>query len=177
MEIIKNNLTKDTIEVECSKCGSILRCTEDEKNNLPCPVCGASLSKEEKVYLICEECGHAFHASKTNEVGEYGCYYTYCPSCKKKVYLDDGIDVTADNLKIEYFHHSGGKKVDFEEIKSWINTGVKFLKQNPNESYYFTASGNSFVLITRDEDEFYVMYTDNYRDVYLKDRCEEKWFI
>ena len=170
MEIIENNLAKNTIKVECSKCGSILRCTEDEKNNLPCPVCGASLSEKEKekIYLICEECGHAFHASEADGVGEYGCYYTYCPICKEKVYLDDGIDITTDNLQLEYFGSRNGKSVDFKEIKSWINIGVKYLKQNPNEHYYYTASGDSFILVTRDEDEFYVMYTNNYRDVYLK---------
>lgn len=168
MEIIKNGFdSEELIEVTCEHCGSILRCTEEERKHYDCPVCGRPLCSE--TLYFCEYCAHHFPATSPIEVGVYGEFYTLCPKCGRTVYLDDGIDVTADNLKIEYFSSKeNGKHVEFPQIKRWIKTGIEFLKKNPEEYLYYTASGDSFIMVTRDDGEFYVLYTDNYKDVYMK---------
>lgn len=170
MEIIKDAYAEELIEVTCPNCGSILRCTEEERKNRPCPVCGGDLSgyDYERELLTCEECGHVFYAVPEG-IGQYGLFYTYCPECNEMVFFDKNIDVTTQNLKPEFFaSFSNGTKIGFKDIKKWIAIGVNFLKQNPDEPFYYTASGNSFVLITRDEDEFHVVYTNDYKDVYIK---------
>lgn len=173
MEIIKDAYAEELIEVTCPHCGSILRCTKEEKENYPCIVCGGDLSEQEygdkRELLTCDHCEHVFYGIP-EEVGEYGLYYTYCPECLGKVFFDYGIDVTTQNLKPEHFSSfSDGEKINFERIKKWIEVGINFLKKHPNEFLYYTASGDSFVMITRDEDEFYIMYTNNYKDVYIKE--------
>lgn len=172
MEVIKNNFASEEklIDVTCPHCGSVLRCTEEEKRTQSCPVCGYGLYKEpRKEQLYCEECGHDFYDSTPKRVGAYGIYYTTCPICGATVYYDDGIDVTAENLKLEYFSElKNAKHVDFSEIKKFIQIGVDYLKNNPDANFHYDATGDSFVLVTRDDDEFYVMYTDNYRDVWVK---------
>lgn len=180
MEVIKNNYN-ELINVTCHHCGSILRCTQEEQNTCACPICGKSLkdhveensnSEKEEVYemLECEKCGHEF-LSSPEEAGEYGLYYTYCPRCNAPVYFNEGIDITADNLKKEHFYSmgEGAKEVSFLEIKEWIKKGINYLKKSDDHSWYwYTCSGDSLVLVTRDEDEFYVMWTNKYKDVFLK---------
>lgn len=167
MEVIKNGLSSDKlIEVTCDHCHSVLRCTELEVNHCNCPVCGKPLRTE--ALYFCENCGHHFSTTSPMEIGVYGEYYVECPRCRQRVYLDDGIDITTDNLKLEYFSsHEDAKPVEFPEIKAWIDKGIKHLKENPDENYYYTATGDSFVLVTRDGEEFYVMYSNNYRDVWI----------
>ena len=171
MEIIKNNFASEEklIDVTCPYCESVLRCTEEEKRTQLCPVCGHNLYEEPRQELLyCEECDHDFYDSTPKGVGAYGVYYTTCPLCGNIVYYDDGIDVTADNLKLEYFSEpKKAKHVDFSDIKKFVQIGVDYLKDNPDENYHFSATGDSFVLVTRDDNEFYVMYTDNYRDVWV----------
>ena len=161
MEIIKDAYAEELIEVTCPDCGSILRCTEEERKNRPCPVCGADLDN-------CEKCEHVFYAVPEG-IGQYGLFYTYCPECNEVVFFDKNIDVTTQNLKPEFFaSFSNGTKIGFKDIKKWITIGINFLKQNPDEPFYYTASGDSFVLITRDEEEFHIVYTNDYKDVYIK---------
>ena len=44
-----------------------------------------------------------------------------------------------------------------------------YLKQHPDEWAYYTCSGDSFVLVAKDDEEYFVMYTNDYKDVYLKE--------
>lgn len=174
MEVVKYNNVKELIEIACPACGSILRCTPKEREKLPCPVCGHTLMEELETktekgeHLLCETCNYEFYSSISDGIGVEGLFYTYCPECGEKVYWDDGIDITAQNLQIEHFYPEGGKPIDFPTVKKWIATGVAFLKKNPDCRYHYTASGDSFILILREEDEYYVMYTNNYKYVYLK---------
>ena len=177
MEVIKNNCSQaQMLEVTCPHCGSILRCTLEEKENSSCPVCGRSLSHTEDSTnthspkeLHCDKCNHNFFVTDYEGIGMYGEYYSYCPECCAIVYADDGIEVTTENLALEYFSPLGedAKKISFPEIKKWIKTGVDYLKSHPGEYMWYICSGNSFVLVSRDDNEFYVMWTNNYRDVWV----------
>ena len=175
MEVIKNNFeATEMIEMSCPHCGSILKCTVEEKENDVCPICSYPLTERStnvnmpKRFLECEKCDHGFFATPDG-IGLYGLYYTYCPKCGAITYFDDGIEVNAENLKLEHFSEpKDGLHVDFSEIKKFVQIGVNYLKNNPDENYHYSATGDSFILVTRDENEFYVMYTDNYRDVWVE---------
>lgn len=176
MEVIKNNFeATKMIEVTCPHCGSILKCTVEEKENDVCPICAYPLTERStnvnisERFLECEECDHGFFATPDG-IGMYGLYYTHCPECGAITYFDDGIEVNAENLEEDYFAPNGpdAVKVDFPLVKEWIKNGIAYLKHNPEESMWYASSGNSFVLVTRDDDEYYVMWTNNYRDVWMK---------
>lgn len=169
MEIIKNNyINKELIDVTCPYCNSILKCTTEEYHNSSCPVCGNSLNDNKIIY--CEDCEEETYYDKPSGIGQYGLYYVKCSNCGKPIYLDDGIDVTIDNLKLEHFSPSSEDAVNigFDAIKKWIEYGVNYLKKHPDEHICYTASGDSFVIVTRDDDEYYVAFTNNYMDVWLK---------
>lgn len=177
MEVIKNNhVSSDKlIYVQCKHCNSVLKCTESELN-LPCPCCGHSLKedsleKEDCKITICNNCGRTFEYDLDNcDIGEYGLYYIHCPHCDHYdcIEEEEGIELNIDNLREEHFaDHSNGKPVDFSEIKRWIKIGITFLKSNPDQFVYFTMSGDSFIMIFREGDEFGVVYTNDYEDVYL----------
>lgn len=168
MEVIKRRSDEELIEVTCSHCGSILRCTGEEKRTLPCPVCGHQLNNGDDL-LQCDRCNYKFSTAEPEGIGAYGCYYTFCPECGETVYMGDGIDVTIENLRLDYFSPMGGKEISFPQIKSWIAEGIRFLKDNPDENIYYAASGDSFIFINRDVGDFYVMYTNKYKDVYIKE--------
>jgi len=174
MEIIKNGFnSEELIEVTCPHCGSILRCTEEEKRTLPCPICGHNLNtgieSPKLTFAHCDKCDYDFNTDENPKIGTYGEYYITCPLCRDRVYLGDGIDITVDNLKLEYFYsYEDAIPIKFPEIKTWIDKGIKHLKENSDENCYYTATGDSFVLVMRDGEEFYVMYTNKYKDVYIK---------
>ena len=171
MEIIKDNYNteKTLVEVTCPHCLSVLKCTPEECKTLPCPVCHKPLNEKETA--ICELCGSEIHYDHIDGIGEYGLYYVICPECLGKIYIDDGIDVNTENLAIEHFanYSEDSKHIEFPRIKNWIKQGVEYLKQHPDEWAYYTCSGDSFVLVARDNEEYFVMYTDDYKDVYLKE--------
>ena len=133
MKIIKNNYNKEEtlIQVTCPHCFSVLKCTPEEYDTLPCPVCSKPLN--EKGIINCDHCNAEIYYDKPDGIGEYGLYYVKCPECNKFTYLDDGIDVTTDNLKLEYFSLASedAVSIEFSEIKEWIKEGVEYLKQNP----------------------------------------------
>jgi len=173
MEVIKDAYAEELIEVTCPHCGSILRCTKEEKENCPCIVCGGDLNEQEygdkRELLTCDHCKHVFYGIP-EEIGEYGLYYTYCPECLGKVFFDDGIDVTVENLKLEFFSSSNdGKKIDFKIIKKWISQGISYLKREPDEKFWHALSGDSAVFIIKEDDKYYVIYTDDYKDIYIKE--------
>ena len=164
MEIIKNNYRKDEelIEVICPYCGSLLRCTSEERDFSPCPVCG------EPLIFVCEHCGEEVH-EPTIDVGMYGLYYIKCPYCDNVNYLDDGVDVTVDNLELKHFNdNTNAVKIDFLTIKKWIREGINVLKNNPNRHNYYVAGGDGLVLVTKDDENYWVIVSNNYKDAWLK---------
>ena len=171
MEIIKNNHNNENnyIEITCPHCLSVLKCTPEECKTLPCPVCHKPLNEKETT--ICELCGSEIHYDHIDGIGEYGLYYVICPECLGKTYIDDGIDVNTENLAIEHFanYSEDSKHIEFPRIKDWIKEGVEYLKQNPDEYYCSRMSGDSLIMVTRDDDVFYVVYTNDYRDVYINE--------
>ena len=173
MEIIKDAYAEELIEVTCPHCGSILRCTQDEKESCPCIICGGDLNEQEygdkRELLTCDHCEHVFYGIP-EEIGEYGLYYTHCPECSEKVFFDYGIEVTTENLELKHFSSfSDGIKINFRKIKNWISQGISYLKKEPDEKFWHALSGDSAVFIIKEDDKYCVIYTNDYKDVYIKE--------
>ena len=115
---------------------------------------------------ICEEC---------NSVFEYEIYDIYtdkdgtervnCPCCNHScvVYTP----TTEDNINFpksfyQFGVHDGAVKIDNKEITFWIKDCINWLKDNPNESFRYRGSGDTFICVFNHDDEYYVMVAKNY---------------
>lgn len=127
--------------------------------------------------VTCEKCGAvlSYESIYDTHVGEFGARYITCPYCDDEIMTDEeGINITVDNLKEEYFtDFTNGANIDFKQVKSWIEEGVKHLDYDePDAEYYFAGSGNAFVCVFRgdgDECDYYTIWCPyGYKEVELK---------
>lgn len=117
---------------------------------------------------ICEKC---------NSVFIYDNYDVYtdkdniervdCPCCGHSCIVYTPI--TIDNIRFpinfnQIDEHNGAIKINNEKITDWIKECINYLKNNPEEFYRYTASGNTFVCVFNHDDEYYVMVAKNYFD-------------
>ena len=130
--------------------------------------------KVEKVKIECENCGSVLEVSREDtHIGWLGLPHVKCPCCNYEMdveeFEDDAIDICASNVK--YPTHFTVSSKDFraveipdEEINEWIQEGIQYFRENPEEYSFFMGSGNSMVHIYKfDEDkEYYVIVSKNY---------------
>lgn len=62
-------------------------------------------------------------------------------------------------------------------INKWIQQGIEFLRENKDEYYYFTGSGNTLVHIYRfdGDEEYYVVVSKDYESSEVKFEEEDYW--
>ena len=55
-------------------------------------------------------------------------------------------------------------EISDEEINKWIQQGIEYFRENKDEYYYFTGSGNALVHIYRfdGDEEYYVVVSKDY---------------
>lgn len=141
----------------------------------------------EKVNLKCENCGSVLEVSREDtHIGYLGLPHVTCPCCNYEMdveeFEDDAINIYASNVK--YPTHFTVSSKDFtaveisdEEINKWIQQGIEFLRENKDEYYYFTGSGNTLVHIYRFEgdEEYYVVVSKDYENSEVKFEEEDYW--
>lgn len=130
--------------------------------------------KVEQVKVKCKNCGSVLEVERQDvHTGWLGFKYVTCPCCKYEMEVEEFDDeaetIYASNLKYPtHFTLSdknfGAIEIDNEKINEWIQRGIRFLRENKEEYYYFTGSGNTFVHIYRfDEDEeYYIVVSKDY---------------
>ena len=130
----------------------------------------------------CLECNYKFIIRDKTEIqyGEYGLPFVICPNCKEKCYIEneDGIDLNEQNIKFpEHFFCYGTDKgsvgVENEEIQGWIRRALKYMKDNPKETFYQCGSGDSVVVVLNYDDEIQIIVGRNYYECYIS-KEEEK---
>ena len=133
-----------------------------------------SKSKVEKVKVECKNCGSVLEITRQDtHTGWLGFKYVTCPCCDYKIGIEEFDDeaetICASNLKYPtHFTVSdkdfGAVEIKDDEINKWIQRGIRFLRENKDEYYYFTGSGNTLVHIYRfDEDkEYYIVVSKDY---------------
>ena len=83
------------------------------------------------------------------------------------------IDLTKDNIEypIHFYHTSkelGAIDIcDNKHVKEAINDAIRYFRNNKNETYWLTASGNMHVIVFRFDEEYDVVVTDNYYSTYI----------
>jgi hypothetical protein len=125
---------------------------------------------EHQVYRQeCEKCNAEleFSADDTYE-GAFGMRYIQCPICGYELMTElDSVDLTSDNIKFPaHFYHMGNSEdsVDIpdEEIQKWVRKGLKAFEDGEAEDFWFSGTGNVFVIILAMEDEYSIYVMKNY---------------
>ena len=122
--------------------------------------------------LICERCKSELEYDESDlRIGALGCVYVDCPCCGKANALDGNeheVVLTKDNIEFPtHFHHTSvaGGAVDIcnnTEIRSCIQSAIKYFRENKDEFVWYREGGNLFVVVFRyDGDECYEVKLSN----------------
>ena len=128
------------------------------------------IGNEECKIAHCENCLFEFpiNGNTKIEYGAYGCPYTICPSCNQKTHLDELVEcenITPTNLSFpRHFYYMNGVQISDKEIEEWCKKAYNYLLANPEEAFYYTATGNSICIGLQDEEEIMVFVAQNYYD-------------
>ena len=142
-------------------------------------------SKVEKVKVECKNCGSVLEITRQDtHTGWLGFKYATCPCCNYEIEIEEFDDeaetICASNLKYPtHFTVSdkdfGAVEIKDDEINKWIQRGIRFLRENKDEYYYFTGSGNTLVHIYKfDEDqEYYIVISKDYESGEVEFEAED----
>lgn len=133
--------------------------------------------------LICECCGSELEYEESDlYMGTYGCMHIDCPCCGEDNMLDPhekNIVLTKDNIEFPtHFHHvcveNGAVECCDEYFKKYVNKGIKYLRENKDETDWGGhITGNFYIHIRKyDGDRMYDVTVS--RDFYTMDIPFEK---
>lgn len=127
-------------------------------------------NEENNIQYICEECNSVFEYDNNDIcIDSYGDNYVNCPCCGKKCYIDEEMP-TVNNIEFpRHFIKIGENAVEIsdKEINKYIKECINWLEKNPNESFRYIGTGDSFVVVFNHEDEYYILVAKNYFDSYI----------
>ena len=134
----------------------------------------AKIIQEEKVEkeFTCPKCGAVIGYNQDDLYFDYDSDISglalVCPECDKISIVDPCGPI---DFPKAFFHYGNGVPISDEEIKGWIKQGIYYLSNHWDESYWYTGTGDSFVVIFReyDEDEmgYNVRVMKNYWENYV----------
>lgn len=153
MKIIKNNITNE----------------KETNSNFP-------------IKAMCEHCGSEIELEERDvEVGVLGLYEFVCPCCSKTSCVDDGIELTSENLEFpkHYYNFSYGKNVSNEKINQYVKECIDVLRNSDEEDFYYIRTGNVYVGVRRfdGDEEFCITVAKGYYEVDIPytEQDKEKW--
>lgn len=174
MQILENNF-KDSRKIECSSCKSVLLVSNDDIHGsgndqyIICPCCNAHIfinfpDQKAKPPYTCEECGNNFDAP--TYIGAYGFEYSRCPHCNNEQIIDDGVDLTPDNIQYPTtFHKYDGKNIEDKEINEWVKECLDNI--NKDVDYTLHAGGDTIVVAFKSDEDYKtvsVIVAKNYQE-------------
>lgn len=102
----------------------------------------------------CDNCGEVLEYNKEDiHIGAYGAAFVTCPTCNNKVYVDDGIDLTPDNLRFP-LHYEGSRvnaDVDTEMIDSLVRRMINSVTEYDPIAY--VVGSGFFIMVHFQDDE------------------------
>lgn len=132
---------------------------------------------KKEITIECEHCDSVFvmdcdELDEECSIGAYGIKRVKCPCCGEMTDTDEDIKLNAYNITFPtHFHHAENTaRISNDEIQNWIEKGLEWFENNPNEDYWYTASGNTTVIIFNLEDEFEIkVFKDEYNSFIEKE--------
>src|SRR5574344_224645 len=118
----------------------------------------------------CEYCNAELEVDKEDaHIGEYGLYDYIYPCCNMKNTIDDGIDLTKDNLQfpIHYYSFNDGKDIPDEKINKWVKVCIEKLEEDKESYISWTGTGNTKVFVQKFEkdNEYSITVCKGYYEV------------
>lgn len=127
-------------------------------------------NEENNIQYICEECNSVFEYNDNDiYMDSHGDNYVECPCCGNRCYIDEEIP-TVDNIEFpKHFYKIGENavKISDKEINRYVKECINWLEKNPNESFSYMGTGDSFVVVFNHENEYYILVAKNYFDSYI----------
>ena len=114
--------------------------------------------------VTCDDCGSDFEIEYDDTyIGALGCRNVKCPCCGYENMVDDGIQLTKDNLKFpdHYFWFGNGVKLSNKETDKYVRDCIEALRKSKNKYFYAArgGTGDTHIFVFRqDEDEEYLIY-------------------
>lgn len=115
--------------------------------------------------VVCDRCGSELEYEKEDtRIGYLGVTHLDCPLCGEEIMLEGNeqdIFLTKDNIKFPtHFYHfskeTGAKEIPSYRIEEYIRKGIDFLRENKEEFYWYSGTGDSRIFVFRyDGDEMY----------------------
>ena len=128
--------------------------------------------KTENIYT-CNNCMSKIDVDdKDLQVGELGNYYYICPCCGEKTYLDSGIELNKDNIRFPQHYCSTASGIDIsdDKIDKMVKKCIERIEKI-DSNFSYTATGNTFVLVTREyedvEDGYNIYVSKEYYESYV----------
>ena len=121
------------------------------------------------IEYICEHCNSVFEYDENDIKFDLdGDKIVKCPCCGDICYVNYKPEIKENISFPENFYHfgvrDGAVDIDNEEITSWIEEIIVWLKCHSEEPYKYRGSGNTFLCVFNHEDEYYIMVAKNYFD-------------
>ena len=122
---------------------------------------GNNVVTEEKCYprkIECEWCGSELEYDESDiRIGYLGLVFIDCPCCGEESVIDGDeheLRLSVDNIEFPtHFHltskETGAKECKDEYVKECISMAVKFFRENKEEKYWFTQTGDTRVAVAR----------------------------
>ena len=114
--------------------------------------------------ITCDNCGSDYEIEYDDTyIGALGCRYVKCPCCGYENMIDDGIQLTKDNLKFpdHYFSFADCVKISDEAIDRDVKRCIEALRNSKDKRFYATrtGTGDTHIFVFRyDGDEEYFVY-------------------
>ena len=129
-------------------------------------------NKTENIYT-CNNCMSKIDVEdKDVQVGELGNYYYVCPCCGERTYLDSGIELNKDNIRFPQHYCSTASGIDIsdDKIDKMVKKCIERIEKI-DSNFSYTATGNTFVLVTREyedvEDGYNIYVSKEYYESYV----------
>lgn len=77
------------------------------------------------------------------------------PNYPNGTYLVDGYQFD------DFYHFSSNHPIDDDRINRWIREGLSHFENNTISNYYLTQSGDSMVVILKDDEDYTIVVSKN----------------
>lgn len=161
MQILENNYQKAR-EIECSTCNSKLLVDDTDIHYnggdkfIICPCCNTHIFIDVPVpsKLTCENCHKEFDEPESY-IGRYGLRFVRCPHCNYEQILNEGIELTPQNVVYPQHFDSAanGVPIKDEEINKWVKQCLDNLSKD--QDFSLVASGNTYVIAYKSDYELH----------------------
>lgn len=131
--------------------------------------------------IECENCGSSLEIEESDvSEGYMGMFYTVCPVCNKRTYIDElEKELTADNFIFpDNFYHFGGKhsyNLNTEDIKEIVKEAITFFRTNPDNFCFVSGFGDTFIAVYNfcGDEEYRVDVAKGYYEVSIPFQKED----